>query len=472
MKVKFWLMMALLLCSWGYSWCGEFVDSAAKKRFRTEQLLTAHTTQIDTSFPYYQNRSVESIASEIEVNGFNGVYYFVIYKDGINKELIQKLQRRNISVALMTLPAMVYPSEETLEQILPPNWREWLVEFTDDSMSMYRFIGFNYPEYIEWYKKYLNEILLENNFDGFTFAEVMYPITDGPAREVVFYGDVSRNFQQSFMKATNSRSFPDFTNPNSPNYFKRNRELYQKLVDYRVEVINNFYNEIINGEGGARSVVPQIKFATWTLGINIPDGVEKLREWEGNDISSMMKLVKPDIHFIQTHAPDWSNPELSPTYPLDYAPFFEEIRQSNPNVKVAMQADLGSLTATRRSPFWCKIFYKSCRQAGVDTSTYYEFGLRWTIYNSPPKLCKIEGEGKEFRLCFDQRLGESSAQTMLNRQIGESKIVSAVVDGSILIIQFDQPIDELYLSDIDTSGVCDDPKVRFNDPTHKINYAD
>ncbi len=446
-----------------------FNDSPEQKALRTEQLLTAYTTQIDTGFPYYQNRSAESIASELELNGFNGVYYFVISPASIVPGLIAELQSRNIPVALMTLPAMVYVSEADLDRMLPPNWREWLVEFTDNSMDTYRFIGFNYPEYNEWYKKYLNKILLDNNFDGFTFAEVMYPITDGPERKVPFYGDVSKNFQKSFMAATGNTEFPDFKNPDSPNYFKTNKKLYNDLVEYRVQVINDFYNDIINGKNGAREAVPDIKFASWTLGINIPDGVNKLRTWEGNDIAAMMKLVKPDMHFIQTHAPDWANPALPATYPEAYMPFFDAIRNANPNVKVALQADLGSLTATRRDPEWCKTFYESCRKAGVDSTTYYEFGLRWKIYNAAPELKQIRTEGNTVKLCFDQRLGADSAKIMTGRLVGRSRITAAKIDGNMIIATVDKPLEAGKEASINVSGVCDDPQVRFGGDQLQLN---
>lgn len=425
-----------------------------------KKLLTAKTVQIDTSFPYYQNRSVESIASEIELNGFNGVYYYVMTGGEIMPGLIDELHRRGIAVALMTLPNIVYATDDTLAKMLPANHRQWLMKFTSNDMDNYRFIGFVYPEYNEWYKNYLGKLLKDNQFDGFTFAEIMYPIYDGPARAKPFYGDVSENFKRAFKAATNNRAFPNFDNPHDPNYFKTNAKLYNELVEYRIKTINDFYDDIVNSSNGARSINQDIMFATWTLGINIPDGVAKLREWEGNDIDSMIRKVKPDIHFIQTHAPDWNDGNLKGDYPYSYKPFFDAIRVANPDVKVALQADLGSTAAARRNLDWQKLFYKACQQSGVSSTTYYEFGLRYKIYEDMPELKEIYLNNRQMKLYFDQRLSSDSAKVITNRLANESKIISAKVDGNILVCDLDKPISSNEVT-IDISDISDEPELRF-----------
>ncbi len=438
-----------------------FRDTPELKQKRAKQLLTAHTVQIDTDFPYYKNRSAESIASEIELAGFNGVYYYAMRQESIIRELVAELQKRNISVALMTLPNLVYWGEAEMAATLPSGWQDWLMQFTGNKMDIYRFIGFVYPEYNQWYKKYLNEMLKENNFDGFTFAEIMYPIYDGPEENPPFYGDVSPGFQAAFKKATGNNDFPDFTDPASPDYFKTNTKLYDALVEYRVKTINDFYDDIINAPDGARASAPGIMFATWTLGINIPDGVNKLRIWEGNDIGEMIRRVKPDMHFIQTHAPDWSNPNLKPDYAVAYKPFFDAIRQADSKVKVAMQADLGSLARSRRSPEWNDVFYRTCREQGIDSTTYYEFGLRHELYSAPPKLMAAKVTEVGIDLYFDQRIGSDSPEVMRNRDIHGALVTNATVDGNILRITLDKPLKQSGEILIPCGGIGDMPEVRY-----------
>lgn len=443
----------------------EFHDTPEARRERREKLLHGRTVQIDTAFPYYHNRSNESIASELRVNGFDGVYYYTGTDTGLRPGLVGEMQRQKLGVGLMTLPSLVYWSEAQLAERLPAGWRDWLIEFTGSGMDIYRFIGFVYPEYNAWYKNYLNGMLLRHRFDAFTFAEIMYPIYDGPEKNPPFYGDVSPGFQAAFKRATGSETFPNFTDPADPDYFRTNTGLYRQLVEYRVRTIDDFYDDIINGPGGAREAAPGILFATWTLGINIPDGVAKLREWEGNDIVAMIRRVKPDLHFIQTHAPDWANPALPGDYPLAYQPFFDAVRTANPDVKIGMQADLGSLGPSRRDPAWQKQFYDACRKAGVDTTTYYEFGLRWEIYSQPPRLCEIRRDGDTLLLVFDQRLNAESAILMKRRELrGKDRsyrIAECRWDGNLLRLKPDAlPAAGEELT-VPVGGVADDPAVRF-----------
>ena len=444
----------------------EFRDTPEARRARREKLLHGRTTQIDTTFPYYFNRSCASIASELRVNGFDGAYCFTTMDTGLLPGLPGELQRRGLGVGLMTLPSLVYWSEAELEERLPKGWRNWLIQFTGKEMDLYRFIGFVYPEYNAWYKKYLAGMLKKHHFDAFTFAEIMYPLYDGPSRTPPFYGDVSPGFQAAFRKATGRSGFPNFTDPADPDYFKTNTALYRELVEYRVRTINDFYDDIVNGPGGARETAPGILFATWTLGINIPDGVARLREWEGNDIAAMIRKVKPDLHFIQTHAPDWANPALPGAYPLAYRPFFEAVRNADPKVKIGMQGDFGSLGPSRRDPAWRQTFYEACRSAGVDTTTYYEFSLRWEVYARPPRLCEARRLGDEsLLLVFDQRLAAAGAGQMVGRNLRAGKekfrIRECRWDGNLLYLKTDPLPAAGTAVSIPVGGLGDDPAVRF-----------
>ncbi len=439
-----------------------FAETPEAKKARVKKLLSAKTTQISTDFPYYQNRSAASIASELEVNGFDGVYYFATSDRVIIPGLVGELQRRGLAVGLMTLPSLVYWSEKNLEERLPAGWRNWMIQFTDDRMKDFRFVGFVHPEYNAWYKPYLVKMLKDHGFDGFTFAEIMYPIYDGPERAKPLYGDVNPAFQAAFKKATGNTGFPNFIDPADPDYFKTNTKLYRELVEYRVKTINDFYDDIINGAGGARENVPGIVFATWTLGINIPDGVAKLREWEGNDIGAMIRQVKPDMHFIQTHAPDWLNPKLPGDYVNGYKPFFDAIRAADPGLKVGLQTDVGSRGAMRRDPAWMKDFYRTCREQGVDSTTYYEFCLRWEVYNTAPELRKIRKEGEELVLIFDQRLAAEAARVMAGRKIGKYGVLGAEADGNTIRLKLDAMPAAGERLTVPVGGIADDPAVRLN----------
>lgn len=130
-----------------------------------------------------------------------------------------------------------------------------------------------------------------------------------------------------------------------------------------------------------------------------------------------------------------------------------------------MQADLGSLGPSRRDPAWQKQFYDACRKAGVDTTTYYEFGLRWEIYSQPPRLCEIRRDGDTLLLVFDQRLNAESAMLMKGRELrGKDRsyrIAECRWDGNLLRLKPDAlPAAGEELT-VPVGGVADDPAVRF-----------
>lgn len=190
----------------------EFHDTPEARRERREKLLHGRTVQIDTAFPYYHNRSNESIASELRVNGFDGVYYYTGTDTGLRPGLVGEMQRQKLGVGLMTLPSLVYWSEAQLAERLPAGWRDWLIEFTGSGMDIYRFIGFVYPEYNAWYKNYLNGMLLRHRFDAFTFAEIMYPIYETDRRRIrrstATSAPVSRRRSNGRPAAKRSRTSP------------------------------------------------------------------------------------------------------------------------------------------------------------------------------------------------------------------------------------------------------------------------
>jgi len=179
----------------------------------------------------------------------------------------------------------------------------------------------------------------------------------------------------------------------------------------------------------------------------------------------MIRRVRPDLHFIQTHAPDWSNPKLAGDYPLSYKPFFDAVRKANPNVKIGMQADIGSLGPSRRDSRWLKKFYDACKKMKVDTTTYYEFGLRWEIYNLPPRLCEIRQSGDGVVLVFDQRLGAGAARIMKGRELkGETRsyrVMESRWDGNLLRLKLDGMPAAGEKLRVPAGGVMDDPAVRF-----------
>src|SRR5699024_1630982 len=265
----------------------------------------------------------------------------------------------------------------------PPGWKDWKMELNGsdngEDGSMY-LSPFN-KSYVQWKKSTIGWLMSEYPFDGVELAEPYFPgweaIPKGP------YGDVGPNAQKAFKEAY-GLEMPNFSNPEADNYYKKQPDIYNKWVEFRVKGVNNYLDEIINGEGGVRDVRPDALVATWSLGIDAgPKSVELLREYQGLDAAAMVKSVEPDIHFIQTHWPDWlkSESDLPPDYMKNYGSFFKEIRDVAPELPIGLQADIGSRRGMIKSQTWFDKFQKEAKKYGYSTTTAYEYHIGGYMYD-------------------------------------------------------------------------------------------
>ena len=88
----------------------------------------------------------------------------------------------------------------------------------------------------------------------------------------------------------------------------------------------------------------------------------------------------PDLFFIQTSYQDWGDPALPYDYIKNYEHVRKAIQEANPNVKLAVQADIASLSFHNpgvgvRVPDWWLEFMELSTQLGYYTSTSYEYAF-------------------------------------------------------------------------------------------------
>ncbi|MCE5340444.1 MAG: DUF4434 domain-containing protein [Planctomycetaceae bacterium] len=423
--------------------------------------------QLTQDSPYMQGRSVESIASELSVNGVESVFIIPTSTDGIKDGIVTALHEKGIGAGLMMFADSVYTSPS----IFPPGWEGWLMEFLNTPNVQH--LSFIHDGYRQWMKQRAAALCNTYGFDAITFAEPMYPVYDGVTRNPVVYADVSSAYQNIFKTDTGETNFPDFTNSASPYYFKTNTALYQKLVQHRKDSITNYFDEIINGTGGLRQSSPDTLVVTWSLACSKLQngGVGILPEWEGNDAYSIVKKAKPDIHYFQTHWPDWCDSDLSPEHVYYYIDNFKEAWHAMPDVPVGVQDDIGSMDSMRRSNQYYNDFLAACEASNVANSTYYCFDIRGDIYEAAPQLKRISKGiiDSNIVLEFDQRIHSNSAAIMSQRTItslsnGTCNVLSATVDGNLLKVQLDKSIESGEILSVDVGGISDDPSVRWVTP--------
>ncbi|WP_409345067.1 N-acyl-D-glucosamine 2-epimerase [Paenibacillus sp. MBLB4367] len=360
--------------------------------------------QIDPLFAYYTDRSADSIAEEIELAGYRTVHYFVVSENKVNRELIDAFHAKGIAVWALVIGNGTFSTDG-----YPAEWPGWQMELlkpaNDGFIRLSPFSG----SYRTWKKAAVAALLTDYPFDGIEFAEPFFPEWDGIRTGT--YGDVGPLAQAAFEQRY-QEEIPDFRNPGSPRYYLSDTKRYRNWVEFRVEAVNDFLDELLNGAGGARDVRPDIAVATWSLAIDDgPRSVERLREIQGLDAPAMIAKVKPDIHVLQTHWPDWtkSESELPPDYIKAYRPFADAIRAAHPGMPIAVQADIGSAKHMLKSREWLNGFSRAVKRYGYAAWTAYEYHLGKYMYDEKPVPLKVQRIGaRELVLSFNKRIDGAS----------------------------------------------------------------
>lgn len=378
--------------------------------------LQGPSIQIDPLFPYYLNRSAESIADEISNSGYRIVHYFVVNEFEVSADLIDAFHKRGISVWALVIGNGTFDTRH-----LPADWQSWRMGLLKDLKDGFERLSLFAAEYIRWKKTVLARLVQEYPFDGIEIAEPYFPEWDGIRRGI--YGDIGPFAQAAFYQKY-GLEIPDFTDKKSDQYYTKVPEIYKQWILFRVDAVNQFIHEMINGEGGVRSIRPDILVATWSLAVNAPDALAKVKEWQGIDAISMIGLVKPDIHFLQTHWPDWIQRLLKPHYVKGYEVFAVPIRAAYPELPLGVQTDIGSTVRMVRSREWLNQFQNIVFDLGYDTWTAYEYHLGGYMYlEAPMPLYAIRTGEDELLISFNKRIDPASEVTIIMYLLSKEGLV-------------------------------------------------
>lgn len=417
-------------------------------------VTAARSVTVSPGFAYYQDRSPESIAEEIKAAGYDDVRLVCTDNGKVSDDLLKALHDAGIHVWCLTFVNGVYPPAD-----LPKGWESWQMKRRKPG-NPDGFVAFclNNSAYRKWKKKSLVAMLKSHAFYGVDLAEPFLPAYPGPTSEL--YGCLCDHCAAAFAEmCPGVGGLPDFEDPKSPRYYKTDRALYEKWVGFRVASVVGFLDDLVNGKDGIRENCPNIKVATWSLGLDVPDSLARLREWEAIDGAAIVKRVRPDVHVIQTDWPDWMKPDLSPRYPLKYKPIADSIREAAPKVELVLQTDIGSKPANRRGKAWIEDVEKTAREIGCVMTTHYEYSLGDYIYNDPPAVVRVEPESGGFKLVFNKRLDSISAANIGNYALSTGHVDYAKVDGNIVYLTVSGADGK---PEITISGLSDDEARRFH----------
>lgn len=418
--------------------------------------------QIDPTFPYYLARSPESIADELLLAGYRVVHLFVTNEFAVDAGLVRTLRKRGLEVWALTLGNGSFVTSH-----LPAGWEAWrmgLLKMVDDGYA--RLSPFC-TGYVAWKKEALARLVRTVPFDGLEIAEPYLPEWNGLASGT--YGDVGPHAQTQF-KRRFGEDIPEFLDSQSPKYYKKLPALYAQWVRFRIDGVNDYIDEIVNGVRGVRDSSPGIRIATWTLAVDDgPQSLERLRELQGNDAVSMIAKVKPDLHYLQTHWPDWGRELLRPDYVRGYRQFVDAIRRAFPRLPIGVQTDIGSAKRMIRSSEWMITFEKEVKELGCSASTAYEYHLGGSMYDEAPRLLRAERLSRDtVRLTFQKRVAPpkpADIAVLVRSGAAERRLNPADIetDGNRLTVR--SPDWPTYACEVAVRGIADTPELLLYPPS-------
>ncbi|NIA16064.1 MAG: DUF4434 domain-containing protein [Nitrospiraceae bacterium] len=418
-----------------------------------------HSTQIAAGFPYYADRSPESIASELRANGFSTVHYMPLAVSAIDADLIAALHREGIGVWWSEFGNATYSTEG-----LPDEWKAWeVIRRADLEGDTYQppVIRFclSRAEFRTWRRKSIASVLKKHAFDGIDILEPYWPAYPGPASPM--YGCFCDACQEGFLRMfPRQRGLPEIVDLDSPDSPQNNPERWRNWLTFRQNAVTSFLNYLVNGGGGIRETAPRVKVCTWSLALTGENACQKVCDIHGTNAFEIARIVKPDLLCLQTHWPDWLKQDLKPDYVRQYQGFIDAIRKADPAPTVMIQADTGSKEENQRGWPWIRQFQQACDSIGVHSSTYYEYFISRYAYAAQPRIAFVRAHPKAVELHFTKRLDPNSAVALANYVVKPGTITEAKVDGNIVTLGLEglKPGDRPVLT---ASNIADDPTRRL-----------
>ena len=395
--------------------------------------------QIDPTFPYYQNRSWNSVAEEVVANGFEQVAITGTSPDVIIPEFVNALKAKGLSVRCLYGPLNAYYT--SCKKWLPSGWEKWRVKYAgDDPFKDIAFFCPNEPAVREWRKKELTDALLKcPQIDIVDIGEVFYIGNKNSDGDYSAYSCICKRCADRFLvEYPDEKSMPDFENPKSAYFWKTNPSLYKKWIAFRTKSAVDYQNDLINGKGGLRDRCPKVKICTWSLGNSTPkpDPLSFMIETQASDGAAIVAACRPDSHCVQTNYPDWCQENLPSDYAKDYKLYLDAIKKVAPKLPISMQTEIGSLITMRRTKDWYKGYDKTAHEIGFTQTMGYMYCLFKDIAESKPVLIKARStsEGKVV-LVFNKRLDDATASNKDQYEIPGREIISVKADGNLVLLE-------------------------------------
>lgn len=376
---------------------------------------------------YYRDRSARGIAKEMRAHGFSWV---LAYAHTLTPALAQAIHDEGMALGVQLWGTIIY-APAGLDSPPPDGARQIFVGGQQPPKTNPVVFCPANDDYRAWYSWFARRYLRDLSPDVVTVIETFMGSWGGPggADYGCFCSTCLRKFTARYPSVS---GFPEFKDASSPRYWKTDRKLYEQWVQFRAEVTAQF---IAHAYSSAMQAAPGAAIAGSMLAVDHPEGIEKVREWNAQDLGLIARAAPWDFFLFQAHWPDWMRPELSPGHHVrSYRPFLDTLRGERPDVHAGIITDSGSHAEMRRSMPWLNAAYVNARAEGFDSLCIYEYSISRFIYEDRPTIIEVDAGQKKVELIFSKRMDAATVRVPANYTLDDGRHPSSVhFDGGNIV---------------------------------------
>ena len=328
--------------------------------------LLGPAVSVDIFFERYFERPWDETAKEIRDKGFTCVHLIVLEDLPEWERLaVDAFHKQGLAVVLQ-----VFPTTDPEAYRNHPEWHQKMLN-GGSKFDWRVYLDPIYQGYTDYIAQKCCDRVKSMGYDAIELAEPWFEVWGGPYPSNPnsgHYASISAGMRQAFLEKYGVDP-ADLFDEESTHYFMKDRDLYQKWVDFRVEVLIRFMTQIFSRVKEAKpGIVTMVMYLS-----DIRVAYDKVREYQGQDLEAILEEVRPDVIVIQSAWQDWLRPNLRPDYVLEYGKAY--VPRVRGKARIIVQTDIGSSPQMRRDYNWMRGLSALAQQVGFGSYVAYEYSL-------------------------------------------------------------------------------------------------
>jgi hypothetical protein len=270
-----------------------FIMEAVKDEFSIKPSFARDDLALYVDLGFHLKEEPAAIAEEIKSYGVNQInlsaWYPVEDYGKFYSGIIAECHKRGILVyAWFEFP---FVSIDFWDK--HPEWREKTASGKDAKIDWRYLMALDNPEALEEIKTYTKEFMISFDWDGIDIAEIYFESPGQGFNEEDKFTPMNESFRKAFEQRYGVDPIKAFDNTSSY-HWGRNNDMKQKLIDYRVGLVNRLHEEFLILAEELREERPYLKTSVTVID-SIAD--KNMRERIGVDAKDIAKLQNK-YHFI------------------------------------------------------------------------------------------------------------------------------------------------------------------------------